>query len=144
MSRWTHITACLSVDTYMEEPRKELRKQVKGYLKGAPKITGSEGNADIFINIISGHNLWTSFDCEHCKYKETLREIKIDGLDYLECDAPEGHDCSGEYQSRIAISIQGDLRDRTKEETTKEFNEFLHYIEKEYSIRDYAINIEGE
>ena len=144
MSQWTHITACLSVETFIEEPKKELLKQVKSYLKNAPKITGSEGDADIFVNIVSGHNFWTNFDCKHCKYKTSLRDIIVDGQEYQECDAPEGHDCSGEYQSRIVISIQGDLRDCIKEKTEEEFKKFIEYIQQNYDIRDYSVNIEGE
>ena len=144
MSQWTHITACLSVETFIEEPKKELLKQVKTYLKNAPKITGSERDANIFINVVSGHNSWTNFDCEHCEYKNTLRDVIIDGQEYQECDAPEGHDCSGEYQSHIVISIQGDLRDRAKEDTEKEFQNFIEYIQQNYDIRDYSVNIEGE
>ena len=144
MSQWTHITACFSVETFIEEPKKELLKQVKSYLKNAPKITGSERDADIFVNIVSGHNFWTNFDCEHCKYKTSLRDVIINGQEYQECDAPKNHDCSGKYQSRIVISIQGDLRDRAKEDTEKEFQNFIEYIQQNYDIRDYSVNIEGE
>lgn len=143
MSMWTHITACLSVDTCIAEKRPILRKLVKQYLKNAPEITGSEGPAEVFVNIQGGHNFYTSYDCEHCEYKDTLRDITVDGLDYQECDAPDGHDCSGEYQSCIVISIQGDLRDRIPDQTKREFEEFLKYIEAEYIIRDYSVNIEG-
>ena len=144
MSCWTHITACFSVDTFIQDPPEKLIKQVEDYLKDAPKITGSESDADIFINVQSGHNYWTNYDCEHCKYQSTQREVIVDGKDYLECDAPDGHDCSAEYQSCIVISIQGDLRDRSKAQTKEEFKQFYKYIKKEYMIRDYAVNIEGE
>lgn len=30
-----------------------------------------------------------------------------------------------------------------KDQTEKEFKEFLEFIEKKYIIRDYSINIEG-
>lgn len=142
MSRWTHITSCISVDTF--KTSLEPEKMVQDYMKNAPKITGSEGDADIFINIPSGFNVYISHNCKHCTWKDTLRDVVVDGEEYEECDAPDGYDCSAEYQTCVVISIQGDLRDKGKEETEKEFNEFLKYIEKAYSIRDYSINIKED
>lgn len=87
-----------------------------------------------------------SRDCEHCKWKDTIREYTEDGEDYQECDAPKGHDCSAHYQTRIVISVQGDLRDRTKEQTEEEFEAFKDFINNSLHmyIRDYTVNIEGD
>ena len=145
MSMWTHITACMSVETGIVAKKPVLKKQVKEYLKSAPEITGSEGPADIFVNIQGGYSFYTSRDCDRCKYKDSIIELKDEnGNDYMMCSAPDKHDCSAEYQTRVVISVQGDLRDRVKEETEKEFEEFKKYIEKLGYIRDYAVNIEGE
>lgn len=147
MSMWTHITACLSIETGMSRKKSELKREVQKVLRQAPKITGSEGNADVFVNVQSGYNFFVSRDCDNCKYKSTLREItdKKDGESYLVCDAPDYHDCSGKYQTCVTISIQGDLRDRTEEQTKKEFDEFLEYIKNQhYYIRDFAMNIQWE
>lgn len=144
MSCWTHITACLSVETYMVEKKPELRKRIKQFLKDAPKITGSEGPADIFINIRSGYNFYTNWDCEHCRYKDSLHDVIKNGKEYQECDAPENHDCSAEYQTCVVISIQGDLRDRIKDQTQKEFDNFMKYLTTKFYVRDYSLNIEGE
>ena len=144
MSSWTHITACLSVETGMVEKRPELRKKIKQFLKDAPKITGSEGPADVFINIQSGYNFSTSHDCEHCKYKDSLHDIIENGKEYQECDAPENHDCFAEYQTCVVISIQGDLRDREFSRTKEEFEKFLEYVKDKFQVRDYTYNIEGE
>ena len=145
MSMWTHITACMSVETGIVAKKPELRRRVKEFLKSAPEITGSEGPADIFVNIQGGYNFYTSHDCDRCKYKDSIIELKDEnGDDYMMCSAPDKHDCSAEYQTRVVISVQGDLRDRVKEETEKEFEEFKKYVEKLGYIRDYAVNIEGE
>lgn len=145
MSMWTHITACMSVETGIVAKKPALKRQVKEYLAKAPKITGSEGPADVFVNIQGGYSFYTSRDCEHCKYKDSIIELKDEnGDDYMTCSAAEKRDCSAEYQTRIVISVQGDLRDRVKEETEKEFEEFKKYVEKLGYIRDYAVNIEGE
>lgn len=141
MSSWTHITACLSVDTGLVEPRKTVKRIIQKELKEAPKMTGSEGNADIFVNVQSGHDFYVGRDCAHCPYFPTLVHTE----DGSTCDAPEGYECKdGEYQTRVVISIQGDLRDRMKDETQKEFDEFMTFIRKRYWVRDFSVNIEGD
>ena len=144
MSCWTHITACLSVETGMLRKKPELKREIQKIIRQGPKITGSERNADIFVNIPSGYNWFISHDCEHCKYKETLRTITIDGKKGQECDGPENYDCSSEYQSDVVISIQGDLRDREFNDTKEEFEKFLEYVKNNFHVRDYTYNIEGE
>lgn len=144
MSCWTHITACLSVETEMLRKKPELKREIQKIIRQGPKITGSERNADIFVNIPSGYNWFVSHDCEHCKYKETLRTITIDGEEGQECDAPDNYNCSGEYQSCVVISIQGDLRDREFNRTKEEFEKFLEYVKDKFQVRDYTYNIEGE
>lgn len=111
MSCWTHITACFSVETGIVAKKPEVLKQVKSYLEDAPKITGSESDADIFVNVQTGYDLFGS---------------------------------DGKFQTRVVISIQGDLRDRMYNQTKKEFDEFLKYIKSKYYIRDYAVNIERD
>lgn len=139
---WTHITACLSVDTCWEKTKPEIRKALKEILKSAPKITGSERDAEIFVNFPSGYNCSTSCDCEHCEFGPSVVHLEEGGFS---CDGPEGYDCpEGKFQTCIVISIQGDLRDRTKEQTQREFDEFIKYIEAYFIIRDYSMNIEGE
>lgn len=146
MSMWTHITACLSVNTGLIESPKELKKHVKQVLKKAPKITGSEKNADVFVNIQSGYNFSMSHDCDHCEYNNDIKDTD-DGEEYKVCGAPEGldRDCSGKYQTCVVISIQGDLRDRTVGQTQKEFDLFWKYLnDNYYHVKNYSINIEGE
>lgn len=144
MSSWTHITACLSVETGITTKKRDLKRKVEAILAQAPKITGSERNADIFVNIPSGYNWFISHDCEHCKYKQTLRTITIDGKKGQECDGPENYDCSNKYQSDVVISIQGDLRDREFKDTKEEFENFLKYLQERFHIRNYTYEIEDE
>jgi hypothetical protein len=135
----------MSVETGIVAKKPVLKKQVKECLDKAPKITGSEGPADVFVNIQGGYSFYTSRDCDRCKYKDSIIELKDEnGNDYMMCSAPDNRDCSAKYQTRVVISVQGDLRDRVKEETEKEFEEFKKYVEKLGYIRDYAVNIEGE
>ena len=142
MSMWTHITACLSVETGLVEKPRRLRKIIKRELMDAPKITGSEGCADVFVNVQSGFNFWTNRDCTHCPHANT---ITWTGMGEFDCDPPKGYKCKpGKFQTCVTISVQGNLRDRTKQETVKEFEEFLDFIRTRHYIRDYTVNIVGD
>ena len=117
MSRWTHITSCMSVDTCIEN-KKRVKKSIIDYIAKAPKITGSENDAEVYVTLQRGYNIssW-----EQDRKGEFIK-----------------------YQSCIIISIQGDLRDKDGETTKEEFIDFLNYIKAKYIVRDYSINIEDE
>lgn len=143
MSQWTHIAGCLYVETYKEE--KDIEKYVKDLLKNAPVITGSERDADIFVNALSGYNTSINMDCEHCKYKDTVRYLDTEG--YFECDAEEGFECpDGEYQSCVAITLIGDFRDRDGEVTRQEVESFIRYLQTEcdFGIDYHAITVRDD
>lgn len=140
MSFWTHIVGVMHVETYAEVD--DIKAYVEEALKGAPKITGSEMDASVFVNIEPWHNVSTNCDCGRCQYKETLKFYD----DGFECDAPDGYRCPyGEYKTRAVITIQGDLRDRMKQRTKKEWNAFHRYIAKKlkWTIRLATCRIEG-
>lgn len=125
MSRWTHITGCLYIDTHTEE--KDIEMYVKEKIKKAPKITGSEKDVDIFVNSLSGHNTWTNCDCEHCEYGKTIVHLDEGGF---KCDAEEGYECpEGKYQTCVAITLIGDFRDRDGDITRKEVEAFIRYLQ---------------
>lgn len=140
MSHWTHIVGVLHADTFTEVD--DLKERLEQALNNAPKITGSEQDANVFVNIPSGHNSWTSCDCARCEFKDTIRHYP----DGYECDAPKGYRCpSGAYQTRAVITVQGDLRDRMKSQTKKEWNAFHRYIAKEldFGVRIATCRIDG-
>ena len=95
MSMWTHIVASIDVDTFIESDT--IKEDVEKMLEKAPKITGSEGPADVFVNVRSGSNI-SSEDGNH------------------------------DYQTLVAITVIGDLRDREKHQTEKEWETFKDFI----------------
>ena len=144
MSYWTHICATLYVDTHIED--KKIKSKVTKMLKGAPKITGSEDPASIFVNVMPGHNTSTDQDCKVCPYEKTLVE-KEDGW---YCDAEDDFRCPcTDYQTRVVITIVGDLRDRRLSRTRKEWNEFLDFVQNKicgehgFTICERASSITG-
>ena len=108
MSRWTQIVAAIEIDTWKN--KRDIKKYVEDIIKKSPSITGSEGNADIFVNIKSGHNLSIGRD---------------------------------QYQTRLLISIVGNLRDRECKTTKREFFKFLTYLVSEckFDIDNYTYKI---
>lgn len=99
MSIWTHIQSIIIAKTTNSDTP---LKDIKSIMKHAPKITGSEEDAFIFIN----HIPRTTSSC-------------ID----------ENGECH-KYENDFCITIVGDLRDRCFEETAKEYSRFIRFINK--------------
>lgn len=127
MSHWTHIVAAIDIDTYHDS--KDIKGYVENILKDAPKITGSERSADVFVNALSGHNHWTSCDCNSCEWKDTLVHYTEAEGGGFSCGAPEDYRCPyGKYQTRVVITVIGDLRDREREKTVREWWAFRDFV----------------
>ena len=93
----------------------------------------------MFINVLSGYNHSTNCDCDHCEYKDTIVHHKTGGYS---CEADEDYNCPwGEYQSRVVITIMGDLRDRVKRKTAKEYCKFYNFLEERFWIRNSTFKI---
>lgn len=110
MSVWTHVTGCIYVDTMHNS--KDIKKYVEKILEDAPLITGSEQNADIFINPLSGFNtsVFNGDNIEH-------------------------------FQTCVAITIVADLRDREIKETREEVSNFLDFIKDNFLIINMGLNL---
>lgn len=124
MSAWTHVVAVYHIETYSQE--ENIKEYVQNLLKNSPKITGSQSNADVFVNVLSGHNASTNVDCKHCTYVKTIIHHPEGGLS---CEAPKEYKCpTGEYQTCVTITVVGNLRDRTKACTKREIQEFERFL----------------
>lgn len=140
MSYWTHIVGVIHAETYKEVD--DIEAYARQALKGAPEITGSEGPASVFVNSERWHNVSTNMDCQRCEHRDSVKYYE----DGFECDAPDGYRCPcGEYKTRVIITVQGDLRDRMKDRTQREWKAFRQYIKKEleWTIRTSACQIDG-
>lgn len=140
MSIWSHIIGVIHVDTYKQVD--DIEEYVRDALKNAPKITGSEGDAAVYVNAEQGYSTSVYHDCNHCEYKKTTHRDEYG----FSCDKPDGYRCpSRKYQTRVIITVQGDLRDRTKATTRKQWNIFQKFISKKlgYEIRLATCRVEG-
>ena len=129
MSYWTHIAACIYLDTDIRDVKiKEVMEQI---LRDAPQITGSEGNADIFVNPLSGHNMYISCDCGHCPFGHTRKKVK----NGFTCQAPKEYECKeAEFQTSVALTIIGNLRDRFKDQTKEEYSALLKWLKARFRV----------
>lgn len=98
MSLWTHVTGAISVKVYTQSNEQTLN-YARHMLANAPKVTGSEGDMQTFVNLLSGYN-------------------------YVEFD----NGIKRKWQTEVIISLVGNLRDRTIDQTKQELEVFLDYI----------------
>lgn len=141
MSYWTNIASTIVLETYIEDVN--IKERIEEVLKNAPKITGSERNADIFVNVLSGHNTSIEPDCNICDYRHTI--INGENGDFS-CGADQDYKCpNSKYQTVVAISIVGALRDRFKKQTIKEYKKFIKYLvtKCEFDIDMSTLHITG-
>lgn len=119
MSKWSHIVGTVYIDTFRELDRKDLQEHIEGIIASAPQVTGSEENAQVFVNVLNGYNT-------------VISEPEV-GIEE-------------EYQTNAVITIVGDLRDRDRFETVAEARTFLEYLKKSsYThILMYSIAVEDD
>lgn len=142
MSHWSSCYAIISLRAYKDVANFE--KLINLVLSKAPKITGSERNADVKI-ISFDHCTWQSNPCKHCpylrldvtKYRNFKGSIVCPGSDYLTVKQYEKAICQqrrdifseiGDIVDYCEIAITGSLRDKHKEETVKEFKAFINHL----------------
>lgn len=143
MSRWSYCNAIISIYTYNDIPN--FKELIDVVLKHAPKITGSEGDC-VYTAIDFLQGRACSFPCNKCpifcdtvtkrtkKYcpginsgyltKKDIQNCLLNNLDFKFKDPIMSY-----YdRCKIVISDMHGLRDKTKDETIKEFNDFIKYL----------------
>lgn len=124
----TTISATIFLETYKRA--ENLKEYVSNILENAPKITGEKGDAITFINMMPGTNAHIFQDCETCPYKAT-RLINSEGD--IQCEAPAGFDCpEANFQTRIVITIIGELKNRDVAQTRSEWFAYKEYIREKF------------
>lgn len=109
MSYWTHIQAVILVNS-----NKSL-ELIKKIMEKAPKITGSEENAFVFINHIP-----------------RITSVTYSNGDCCEC------------QDDICISLIGDLRDAYIYNTKKEYRKFMSFLRHHFVVLSYTFSISDD
>lgn len=125
MSYWTYVRGVIEVDTCAETDP-EAMFMAQSVVNHLPRITGSEGDANIYCIRPVGHNVssnWDEFDVPSNLY------------------TPGSYFHSFETQTRILIVISGNLRDRKFHETIRETTKFLNRLGSRLSIDHCLVSV---
>lgn len=133
MSRWVHVIGAIDVDTYLEID--SIQEVIDEVIKRAPKITGSEMDCEVFAKVRDGYNTsaYDSMACSICPYQDTI-EIIDKERNVFTCESPAEYPCptkDEKYQTKVVITLIGELRDRTLDITAQEINNFIEYLEQQ-------------
>ena len=148
MSSWSSCNAIIYL--YTHRNLSNFKDLINIALNHAPKITGSEGDCTYTaIDFAAGSS--ASFPCTNCpiynRYAIKVTKTKCPGTHssaitrkelskciMLKFDDDMRFDISDYYdRCKIIISDVHGLRDKTKEETVQEFNNFVRYLKKIYN-----------
>lgn len=133
MSFWTQICGAIDVEAGID-----CIENLEKFISNLPKIKGSEGEVEFYVNKLKGYNYSTSADCNRCKYRETLKYHDKS----MSCESPEDFKCpKGEYQTRCIVSIVASLRDRMVSQVNDDLLEILNMFNKEFYVRTLIVTI---
>lgn len=107
MSQWTTVIGTIVVDTYSVSNAESIFI-AQTVLDHLPKITGSEGDVQMSVQLVS--------DCNRSRSRNEL-------------DVPH-HGSMFRTQSNVIITIYGTLRDMSFESTIKDSLKFLNRLSK--------------
>ena len=65
MSSWTHINLAVEVTVPSQTSRQAVKDQVLAKLEWLPQISGSEGDAEIFVNVPRKHDMTSDMGEEY-------------------------------------------------------------------------------
>ena len=131
MSYWTYISGTITVEPSgrTNEEKEYILKTVLNHL---PRVTGSEGDMDVYINRLDGCYMSSSHD----EYGMKTNNL----IDYYGGKSTHGR---LKVQEDYALTLDASLRDRTFNETYKELVKWLCRLGKRVRVRDYILRIDG-
>ncbi len=132
MSFWTYIHGTIVIDAIgRTQPEKEYI--LKTVLDHLPRVTGSEGDMNVYIIQTNGHNMSSTCD----EFGEQTNNL-IDS--YGNKSFEKGWKRT---QGRYILVVDGSLRDRMFHQTFREFSNWLCRLAKRTSIKDVMVNLTG-
>lgn len=116
MSMWTYVRGLIEI-VAIGRTQAEKDYILQTVIDHLPKVTGSEGDMNIYTIRANGHDSWSNHD----------------ELDHLNWDF--------KTQSRYFLVLDGSLRDRYYEETFKELNKFLNRLAKRLIVDSVYVKL---
>jgi hypothetical protein len=132
MSWWTYIRGSIIVAP-LGRTQPEKTYILDTVLEHLPRVTGSEGDMEIYVNQVRGHNSSSSHD------EFGMRTNNL--IDYYGQKSRRGWH---ETQSEYIITVNASLRDRHFEETKREFIKWLTRLAKRVIVRSVLVTVEGD
>lgn len=131
MSYWTYINGTIEVSP-LGRTQEEKEYILKTVLNHLPRVTGSEGDMDVYINQENGYT--TSCSCDE-------HEDRTNNL----IDRYGNKSCKGwlKIQDHYLITVNASLRDREFDETYREFIKWLIRLSKRVYVEDILVRIKG-
>ena len=115
MSSWTYVNDTIEVST-LGRTQEEIEYILKTVLRHLPKVTGSERDMNTYIIKKEGYNFSSK-----CDEFERTNPLKI--------------------QENYIIVVNGSLRDRTLNETHKEFQKWICRLAKRILVENVIVEI---
>ena len=129
MSMWTYITGTIQISV-PGRTQAECDYILKTILNHLPRVTGSEGDMELYIN---------NRDCKTYSSCDEFAECTDNLIDWYGYK----NRSNGwlQYSNRYILTVDGHLRDRTFSETVREFMKWIDRLAKRLSIDDILIKI---
>lgn len=125
MSIWSHVHGIVEVDTF-GQTNAEAMYFAQTVVDHLPRIDGSEGPVEYYLNLKNGYNCSSNAD-ENRKFTNLYTSSS-----YFR---------SIEHQSCVIITLQGDLRDCTFEETLKRTTTVLNRLSRHLFVRGCSVTV---
>ena len=132
MSWWTHINGTVLVSP-MGRSQPEMRYILDTVLEHLPRVTGSEGDMEVYVTQREGHDS----SCSHDEFGMKTNNL----TDWYGNKSLQGWHRT---QSQYIITVWANLRDRHFEETKREFMNWLCRLAKRVSVDDVLVSIQGD
>lgn len=130
MSWWTHIKGVVEVDVG-GRTQAEVRYILESVLDHLPRVTGSEGDMNVYITQESGENM--SCSCDEFG-------MRTNNLKDFYGDKTYKHGFL-RLQSKYMLTIDADLRDREFGETKREFLKWLCRLSSRVQVCSVVVKL---
>lgn len=125
MSIWSHVHGIIEVDT-CGLTSAEAMYFAQTVVDHLPRIDGSEGPVEYYLNLKKGHNCFGNTD---------------ENRNFTNLYTPGSYSKSIEYQSCVIITLQGDLRDCMFDEALRMITKVLNRLSRHLVVTGCSVTV---
>lgn len=131
MSQWAYVRGFVKVHP-MGRTQAEMRYILDTVLDHLPRVTGSEGDMDVYVVQEAGHNV----SCSHDEFGERTDKL-------TDFNGVKGRHGWVEMQDNYILVVDGSLRDRSFAETKRAFLKWLCRLAKRVMVREALVSLDS-